>query len=124
MPVSRYETAALNQVHSRNMQPQTLPEHPTARACWQSRDFLAVLYRDPNGHDRLSVNRVAIDRYTGRWRDGITWDELQHVKDQCGFADRWAVEVYPPTGEVVDVAAIRHLWLLDAPPPYAWTETP
>ena len=29
-----------------------------------------------------------------------------------------------PVGEVVDVAAIRHLWLLDAPPPYAWTETP
>ena len=42
------------------MQPQPLPEAapPTARAYWQSRDFLAVLYTDRNGHDRLSVNRT------------------------------------------------------------------
>lgn len=111
--------------HSRTMQrlttsPTGVPI-PEGVQVWGSRDHLAVLYHDPNGHDRLTINSTLMDRSTGRWDDGITWDELMAIKAQCGFADRWAVEVYPPDAEVVDVANLRHLWLLPAPPPYAWT---
>jgi hypothetical protein len=28
--------------------------------------------------------------------------------------------VYPPVDEIVNVANMRHLWLLDEAPPYAW----
>ncbi|UOW93735.1 hypothetical protein SEA_WRIGLEY_72 [Gordonia phage Wrigley] len=109
-------------VHSRRMQPRELPYArgaAGAEAVWQSRDFLAVLFQDGD-HRRLTVNRTQFDTRTNRWREGITWDELMTVKADCGFADAWAVEVYPPTDEVVDVAAMRHLWLLDSAPPYAW----
>lgn len=86
---------------------------------WQSRDFLAIHYRDDRG-ERLSVNRTAFDRQTGSWRDGIPWDDLQRIKHQCGLGDRWAVELYPPDRDIVNVAAMRHLWLLTEQPAYGW----
>lgn len=122
----RYETPLRQVVHSRTMQPV---DHPSGRypdgveGAWQSRDFLAVLYSLDSG-PRLTVNRVQIDKRTGMWRDGITWDELQRIKDQCGFADSWAVEVFPPADLVVNVASMRHLWLLPEPPQFGWHEPP
>ena len=53
--------------------------------------------------------------------DAITWDELQRLKAEAGFADRWAVEVFPPDAQVVNIANIRHLFLLPGPPDYAWS---
>lgn len=111
--------------HSRRMQPLdqaptgvSVPDH--VQGLWGSRDYLAVLYCDPNGFERLTVNSTLMDRSTGRWDDGLTWDELMAVKGQCGFADRWAVEVFPPDAETIDVANMRHLWLLPDRPTYAW----
>jgi hypothetical protein len=57
---------------------------------------------------------------TGRWLDGITWDELQHLKMLAGYGDRVAVEIYPPDSEVVNIANIRHLWLLNEVPTFMW----
>lgn len=95
------------------------PEKAPKRA-WRSRDFLAQLY-DQNGQWRLSVNRAEIGS-DGRWKDGITWDELQRIKSECGFGDRFAVEVFPPNEHVVNDANIRHLFLLDEKPAYSWTK--
>ena len=50
------------------------------------------------------------------WRDGITWDELQRIKNECLGEDVWCVEVYPAQSELLDVANMRHLWVLDEPP--------
>jgi hypothetical protein len=89
---------------------------------WRSRTHLAMLYTH-EGHSRLTVQRVT-DAAFHPDRDpkgGISWDELQRIKSECGFGGWWAVEVYPPDPEVVDVAPMRHLWLLGAvAPPYAW----
>ena len=109
-----------NHVHNVGMKPIDYPDRPGVLAAWKSKNFLAVLW-NKGGYDRLSVNRTSTDRLTGSWRDGITWDELQLIKAQCGFGDRWAVEVFPPDDQVVNVSAMRHLWLLDAAPEYAWT---
>ncbi|HAF72530.1 MAG TPA: hypothetical protein DCL06_06245 [Corynebacterium variabile] len=110
--------------HHRAMKPvpaENMPGGLGAKKAWISRDFLAVLYEDQDtGADRLTVNSTTVDRDTGRWRDGITWDELMEVKRQCGLDKEWAVEVYPPDTETVNVAAMRHLWLLPHPPTYAW----
>jgi hypothetical protein len=123
--MSRYVRASLAP-HHRVMRP--LPEQQwaelptvvaTVLACWGSRDYLAALW-DDRGRHRLSINSTMWDTLTDRWRDGLTWDELMTVKEQCGFGDRWAVECYPPTHEVVDDANMRHLWLLPAPPETAW----
>lgn len=122
---ARRHLAATNAAASDTMQAVPRAEWPehTGRAVvqgvWRSQRFLAVTYAEHN--TRLSVNRTEIAT-GGRWVDGITWDELMQVKGECGFADRWAVEVYPPDRHVVDVANIRHLWLLDCAPAFAWLQ--
>lgn len=111
-----------NKAHPSTMQEFPVPpgDHPRAPfAAWRSRGFLAQAYRD-GGIVRLSVNRTEVVAATGDWTEGITWDELMAVKRECGFSDRWAVEVYPPDASVVNVANIRHLFLLDGPPEYGW----
>lgn len=89
------------------------------RKVWRSRDFLAQLFKQGN-HYRLSVNHTQIDA-TGQWVGDITWDELMKCKRQCGYSECWAVEIYPPDEHLVNVANIRHLWLVEQPS-YAWTK--
>lgn len=85
---------------------------------WRSRDYLVQLVREPAGL-RLSVNSTRV-RPDGRWDDGLTWDELQAIKRQIGLGDCYAVEVYPPDRDVVNVANMRHLWILPEPLPIGW----
>ena len=93
-----------------------MPQLETEALCvWRSKDYLAVLYRQlSDGNTRLTVNSVRRNG-KGEWRDGITWDELQRVKQEC-LGDVWCMEVYPPEADVVNVSNMRHLWLLDEAP--------
>ena len=117
--------------YGRRMEPVPQSEWPffpefetVALRVWRSKDYLAVLYKQrADGRLRLTVNstrrmRVPISRKAGGtdWRDGITWDELQRVKNECLGEDVWCVEVYPPESEKVDVSNMRHLWPLDEAP--------
>jgi hypothetical protein len=86
---------------------------------WRSRKFLAQLFTYEPFH-RLTVQRADVTA-SGAWRDGVTWDELQQIKRDCGFGELWAVEVFPAEANLVNVANMRHLWLLHEAPPYAWT---
>lgn len=57
-----------------------------------------------------SVPYLRIRRYD--WGDGIPWELLQQAKDEAGYADCAAIEVYPPACDVVNEVNIRHLWVL------------
>lgn len=86
----------------------------------RSRDFLVQMHtaRAP-ALARMSVNRTTLDGH--RWSDGIEWEELQRLKREAGYADAWAVEIYPADSRVVNDANMRHLWLVpDALVPFAW----
>lgn len=89
------------------------------RRVWRSRHYLVQEFDAPEpACVRLSVNRTSL---TGdRWADNITWDELQDIKAQCGYPMADAVEVYPRAGDVVNVANMRHLWVLREPVAFAW----
>lgn len=89
------------------------------RKVYRSRDFLVQEFID-NGHTRLSVARSAVDVSTGRWKEGISWDELQRLKREAGYGNFDAVEIYPKDRDVVNVANMRHLWILETPLPFAW----
>ena len=86
---------------------------------WRSRDYLVQEFSAPDpACVRLSVNRTKL---TGdRWSDNLTWDELQDIKAQCGYPMAEAVEVYPSAGDVVNVANMRHLWVLRERLPFVW----
>lgn len=89
-------------------------------ACFRSRSFLLCVWLEPNGFERLSINRAEWDERQRRFRDDISWDDIQRLKAQAGYADRWAVEIFPSDDQVVNVANMRHVWLLDEAPRYAW----
>lgn len=88
---------------------------------WRSRDFLVQVYDEKEPVlVRLSVLRTTIDQKVGRWADGITWDELQRIKSECGYGSNDALEVYPPDIDVVNVANLRHLWVMRDLLAFAW----
>ncbi len=87
---------------------------------WQSRAFLVQVHKAPApAHARLTINRT-MPGPDGRWEQDITWDDLQRIKNEVGFALYDAVEVYPRKGDVVNVANMRHLWIMPELLPFAW----
>lgn len=100
--------------------PASMRHHPNAPvAVWRSRDFLVQQFRaNAPALVRLSILRTTLDG--DRWRDGITWDDMQRLKAEAGFAQAWAVEVFPAESDLVNVANVRHLWLLPEAPAFAW----
>lgn len=83
-----------------------------------SKDFLVSHYQEENGIIRLSINRT--QRIGDQWKDGITWDELQAIKNAVGYSGKDAVEVYPAEPDVVNVANIRHLWVMPQKIAFTW----
>ena len=94
-----------------------LTEKPDA--VFRSSQYLVQVFPEKDGAVRLTVSRTMMNE-SGDWLDGFTWDDLMRVKGQCGYGDLWAVEIFPPADQVVNVANMRHLWLLKDAPPYAW----
>lgn len=88
-------------------------------AVWRNNRFLVQAFDDGVGALRLSICRSELDD-KGNWRDGLTWDELQQIKNAVGFSDFDAVEVYPAEADVVNVANMRHLWVMTEQLKFAW----
>src|SRR5574337_974504 len=103
-------------------EPRTAPPDPTTQprlAVWINLEFLVQVFDEGSGMRRLSVNRTLV-KPGGGWREDITWEDLQAIKRQSGMGDRYAVEVYPRDVDVVNVANMRHLWVLPAPLGIGW----
>lgn len=86
---------------------------------WLSRSYLVQVFIENTGHERLTICRTDLAS-SGRWQEHIPWHVLQRLKAECGRGDQWAVECFPPDDQVVDVANMRHLFLLPEPPAYGW----
>ena len=86
---------------------------------WRSRHFLVQIFAERDGAQRLTVSRTQLTR-NGDWQEGISWDDLQRLKFECGRGDKWAVEIFPRQFDLVNVANMRHLWVLNEAPAYAW----
>ncbi len=90
-------------------------------AVWRSCHFLVqVVWEKDSACRRLTVNRTALNAAGSGWEENITWDELMEIKRQTGHSNTWAVEVYPSDTQIVNVANMRHLFLLDEAPAQAW----
>jgi len=88
-------------------------------AVCRNRSYLVQIFPEMDGARRISVFRTMIDN-SGKWEDGMTWDDLMWIKAAIGYQDRWAVEIYPPADATVNVANMRHIWLIADKPSYAW----
>lgn len=99
--------------------PQGALQDPTRLRMLRSRHWLVQEFEaTAPALVRLSVNRTAVSGT--RWVEGISWDELQALKNECGYLLHDAVEIYPAAGDVVNVANIRHLWVMVDPLSFAW----
>lgn len=100
--------------------PERIP--PRLVRVWRSRDFLVQEYAPETAGmpRRLSICKSSVNVTEDRWEDGITWDDLQRLKREAGYGDIDAVEIYPKDSDTVNVANLRHLWLMDEPIMFAW----
>lgn len=87
---------------------------------WMDDKFLVQVYREEKGVTRLSVTKIGESTLDRDFPDGISWDELNKIKIEVGFGNFDAVEVYPKQKDVVNVANMRHLWILDKSLSFAW----
>lgn len=86
---------------------------------WRSRHWLVQEFIEPYPvMVRLSINRTSAG--TERWEDGISWDALQAIKRELGYGAHDAVEVFPADADVVNVANMRHLWIMADLLTFAW----
>lgn len=83
---------------------------------WRSSEFLVMLYEHEE-KPRLSICRTSL--YGDRFADNISWDEIQRLKREAGFGETCAIEIFPPDSAVVNVANMRHIWLVE-PPAFMW----
>jgi len=71
--------------------------------CWESDVYEVYGFQD-NGTLRLDIKRK--DK-----QDGIKWEDLQQIKDDCGFSNFDAVEFYPKNKDVINTENWRHLYV-------------
>jgi hypothetical protein len=86
---------------------------------FRSRDYLVQVFSASGGAAfRLSVNRTQLSG--SGWGQDIPWVDLQRLKAEAGFGGWDAVEVYPRDTDVVNVANMRHIWIMVDPLSFAW----
>lgn len=115
---NRKWSAELKEVPRESWPPMDRQSQQILTRVLRSKTFMVQVFVE-GAHVRLSVNRTEVNG-KGQWVDGITWDELMRLKREAGYGDRWAVEVYPADGDTVNVANMRHLFVLSEAPAYAW----
>lgn len=89
---------------------------------YRSSTHFVQLVQEREGTVRMTVNRTSYSYQNGEpvWDAGISWDDLQAIKDSLGFAERDGVEIYPRRDDIVNVANMRHLWILPDGFPLTW----
>lgn len=86
---------------------------------WQNSAFLVQVFDEGMGVVRITVNRTKM-KAAGKWRDGISWDELMNIKRLVGFGGHFAVECYPEDANIVNVSNMRHLFVMPERLWFAW----
>lgn len=104
-------------IHHSSFPPERNRKHP--HHVYQSSQYLVQIFIESETLTRITVNSV--NRRGNNWQDGITFDELQAIKSAVGYGDKCAVEVYPEDSELINDANMRHLWVLNERPDFAWT---
>lgn len=106
------------------MEYQHISTNPMPIEVWRSRRFLVQVFAVRPTITRLSINRIEIEAESNRWEQGISWEELQRIKREVGFGEYDAVEIFPADKDIVNVANMRHLWVLQESLDYKWSNTP
>lgn len=103
--------------------PSTATSNTERIEVWRSRQYVVQVFSETDGVERLSIIRTEL-LPNGRFAENITWDELQEIKTETGRGGKFAVEIFPASNDLVNVANMRHLWVLPEAPAFAWRRKP
>lgn len=78
---------------------------------WRNKKYTVMVWNVPAGK-KITISRNTWDSHSCRYKDGITWDEIMEIKRGVGFGDQNAIEFYPPDDEIINIANVRHIWIL------------
>ena len=82
--------------------------------CWVNRYFMVQHLAHSNSEYpdmvHLAINRIKRNQHG--WLENISWDDLNSIKQELGYGDWWGIEIYPEDAKLVNVANLRHLWIL------------
>lgn len=70
---------------------------------WESDTYIAAAFMDSES--------IRLDVFRKDLKDGITWDELRGIKNDCGFSDFDGVEFFPREDDIINTGNARHLYL-------------
>ena len=76
-----------------------------AVAAYVNNRYSCQVYRRRGGYYHLVIRR----------HDGgtvVAWHDLQRIKDEMGYSEQMAVQVFPAHDEIVDDANLYHLFVL------------
>jgi hypothetical protein len=93
---------------------------PKRISVWACRNFFIQVFAESDGIFRLTVSKDKLGFGASTFADGISWDELQWIKDSCGFSSKMAVEIYPAKDRILADCNLRHLWILPTPLNIGW----
>ncbi len=100
----------LVEINPAKVAPIASKQSKTLLRAFRSNRFLVQEYEEGQ-FIRLSITRNQVDLVERRFIDGITWDDIQEIKEQCGYSKHCAIEIFPPDELIVNVANVRHIWI-------------
>lgn len=83
-----------------------------------SQKYMVQIFKENKNIFRLSINKTVSNGKS--WEENLSWDELQTIKNEVGYKEFDAVEVYPKYCDVVNVANMRHLFVMPNLLDFAW----
>lgn len=93
---------------------------------WVMRGALNGIYSVMFSEWPLPAGAVATHLWIRRHDSGVEfpWTHLQRIKDELGYSDQHAIEIFPPKDQIVDQANMRHLWVFPPGMGLAFTLSP
>lgn len=98
----------------------SMPDRTDRLTAWGSNQYTVQLFAVEGGIVRISVNRSELNGTEKVFKEGIPWEHLMQIKQDVGYGDRQAIEIYPEDCHTVNKINIRHLWVLPNPLPFSW----
>lgn len=72
---------------------------------WEDDTYFVAAFKEGDV-TRLDLHRKDLE-------SGITWDEIQRIKDECGFEDNDAIEFYPAKKDILNNGNFRHIYIFN-----------
>jgi hypothetical protein len=84
--------------------------------CWANSEYIVAVERGIEPSPIFpTVTHLTVRRRDRMLLSHSKWCDLQYIKDQVIGSQFTAIEIYPPSAQVIDLENAYHLWAFDDP---------